>query len=304
MGLALYYQKKGLAFGSPEAEQINSDVHRFIKEEAVKASLLLAYKFGYPEWCQETKRRNSHCLAIAPTRTNSIISGAFSAGVEPIDNNYFVAKEAKTSYVRKNPILDTLIKSKFQDEEQRETIWDSILTHKGSIQHLQQIFTKKEREIFKTAREIDAKSILRQARDRVPYICQGQSINLYVDPEISNEELWEVHLSAWDAGVKSLYYLKSSSLLVKKEAINDPDIVIITKDDCPWCHKLKEELTEPYKEITLEMAKAEGIWVTEWRTVPQIFIRGVRIGGYEEYINSKGESSIIEDGSSCPTCEG
>ena len=212
------------------------EVHEFIKTEAETAARKLAEEYGEPEWCVGSGFRNSHLLAVAPTRTNSVISGAFSQGIEPIDANYFVAKQAKGTFVRKNPVLELLLCEKGVGEE----VWKSILDARGSVQHLD-CLTDEEKEVFKTAREIDQFELIKQAADRTPLICQAQSLNLFVDPEIEAEELVRLHLAAWANGVKSLYYLRSTSLVAKQKN-HKARAKIITKDDCPWCVKLKEQL--------------------------------------------------------------
>ena len=163
MGLHLLYQKRGLAFASKDARSLNIEVHEFIKQEATGASRCLAGEYGEPEWCEGSGLRNTHLLAVAPTRTNSVISGAFSQGVEPIDANYFVAKQAKGTFVRKNPVLE----SKLCELGVSDEVWDSILEAKGSVQHLD-CLTPEEKEVFKTAREIDQFEIVKQAADRTP----------------------------------------------------------------------------------------------------------------------------------------
>jgi ribonucleotide reductase alpha subunit len=127
MGLHTLYQKRGLPFKSSQARGLNIETHQWISNESETASRELAARFGEPEWCVGSGLRHSHLLAIAPTRTNSVISGAFSQGVEPIDPNYFVAKQAKGTYVRKNPVLEQLLCDRGVDD----SIWEQILEAKG-----------------------------------------------------------------------------------------------------------------------------------------------------------------------------
>jgi ribonucleoside-diphosphate reductase alpha chain len=241
----------------------------------------MAQRFGEPEWCVGSGMRHTHLTAIAPTRTNSVISGAFSQGIEPIDSNYFVAKQAKGTFVRKNPVLEKL----FCDRGVADSIWDDILQAKGSVQHLpSDILSDEEKEVFLTAREIDQFELVKQAADRQPFVCQGQSLNLFVDPEASAEYIFRLHLSAWKMGLKSLYYLKSSSLLTKRNS----DAVVVTREGCPWCDRLKDRLKEDgisYKEITKEDALSMGIWKADFQTVPQLWLKGEHIGGYTDYVN-------------------
>lgn len=294
MGLHLLYQKRGLPFASAQARELNVEAHRFIKEEAVKASQRLAEQYGEPEWCEGTGLRHTHLLAVAPTRTNSVISGAFSQGIEPVDANYFVAKQAKGTFVRKNPVLEDLFCKKGVGED----VWDSILEEKGSVQHLD-CLTDSEKEVFKTAREIDQFELIKQAADRTPFICQAQSLNLFVDPEIDPEDLVRLHLSAWKNGVKSLYYLRSTSLVARKSSLG-PKARIITKDGCPYCSKLKSQLKTDgisFKEV--DRSEVEEF---PYETVPQLWIDGEHVGGYTDYmLKFHDDSSKYEE---CESCSG
>ena len=296
MGLHLLYQKEGIPFASNAARQLNIEVHEFIKSESVKASKELAKCYGEPEWCAGSGLRNTHLLAVAPTRTNSVISGAFSQGIEPIDANYFVAKQAKGTFVRKNPVLEELLCGKGLSDE----IWDSILEERGSVQHLD-CLTQEEKEVFKTAREIDQFEIIKQAADRTPFICQAQSLNLFVPPDIDGEELVRLHLAAWHNGVKSLYYLRSTSLVAQRKT--KPEARIITKDDCPWCVKLKAQLKADG--ISYEEVNRLSVENFPYRTVPQLWIDSEHIGGYSEYMaklhNDTNQSSQYDE---CEACSG
>jgi ribonucleoside-diphosphate reductase alpha chain len=297
MGLHTLYQKRGLPFSSSGARELNIETHRWIREQSEIASRELAAKFGEPEWCVGSGMRHTHLTATAPTRTNSVISGAFSQGIEPIDSNYFVAKQAKGTYVRKNPVLEKLLCERGVGSE----VWDQILEAKGSIQNLD-IFSETEKEIFKTAREIDQFELIKQAADRQEFICQGQSLNLFVDPEADAAYIMRLHLSAWKMGLKSLYYLKSSSLLTNKKVI---PALIVTKDDCPWCVKLKELLSSEgirYEEITKAEAEEKGYWDPTWKTVPQMWLYKKHIGGYTDYVNLNSQPTE-QAYADCLSCE-
>jgi ribonucleoside-diphosphate reductase alpha chain len=250
-------------------------------------------------------RRHTHLIAVAPTRTNSVISGAFSQGIEPIDSNYFVAKQAKGTYVRKNPVLEKLLCDRGVGPE----VWEQILEAKGSVQDLP-CLTDYEKEIFKTAREIDQFELIKQASDRQQFICQGQSLNLFVDPESDAAYIMRLHLSAWKMGLKSLYYLKSSSLLTKKKVV---PALVVTKEGCPWCDKLKEALSENeivYQEISKEEAQEKGYWNSEWKTVPQLWLYKKHIGGYTDFVQYAQTSQIpqqtdteTKNYAECTACE-
>ena len=286
MGLHTLYQRRGLPFSSTGARELNIETHRWIREQSEVASRELAAKFGEPEWCVGSGMRHTHLLAVAPTRTNSVISGAFSQGIEPIDSNYFVAKQAKGTYVRKNPVLEKLL----CDRGIENTVWEEILNAKGSVQDLD-CLSDTEREVFKTAREIDQFELVKQASDRQQFICQGQSLNLFVDPESDPAYIMRLHLSAWKMGLKSLYYLKSSSLLTNKKVV---PALIVTKDDCPWCLKLKELLSSEgirYEEISKTEAEKKGYWNSDWKTVPQMWLYKKHVGGYTDYVQLKTQTT-------------
>lgn len=297
MGLHTLYQKRGLPFKSQQARELNIETHEWIRHESETASRELAAKFGEPEWCVGSGMRHTHLTAVAPTRTNSVISGAFSQGVEPIDSNYFVAKQAKGTYVRKNPVLEKL----FCDRGIDDSIWEQILKAKGSVQELN-CLSDVEKEIFKTFQEIDQFELIKQASDRQPYICQGQSLNLKVDPESDAAYVMRLHLSAWRMNLKSLYYLKSSSLLTNLKVV---PALIVTKGDCPWCDKLKSALAADgihYEEITKVQAEEKGYWNKEWKTVPQMWLYKKHIGGYTDYVQLTSKPNEIQY-NECAACE-
>ena len=297
MGLHTLYQKRGLPFKSDAARYLNVECHLWIKRESEIASRELAARFGEPEWCVGSGRRHTHLIAVAPTRTNSVISGAFSQGIEPIDSNYFVAKQAKGTYVRKNPVLEQLLCERGVGPE----IWEEILEAKGSVQGLT-CLTEAEKEIFKTAREIDQFELVKQASDRQQFICQGQSLNLFVDPESDAAYIMRLHLAAWRMGLKSLYYLKSSSLLTSKKVV---PALLVTRDGCSYCDKLKDLLKSSgirYEEITKSDAEEKGYWNPEWKTVPQMWLYKKHIGGYTDYLKYT-ETQTSEKYADCLSCE-
>lgn len=299
MGLHALYQSKNLPFASETARSLNVEVHKFIKEKAMKASRDMATTYGEPEWCQGTGLRHTHLMAIAPTKSNSVICGAGSEGIEPIDANYYVAKQAKGTFVRKNKYLVEHLERIGRNTEET---WESILEFRGSVQHLD-FLDDYSKEVFKTAREIDQFELIRQASDRQKFVCQGQSINLFVDPESTPEYLFKLHLSAWKGGLKSLYYLKSSSLLVKKKKPGATKVAkVITKTECPYCSMAKSLLRSQGWTIN-EMDRAtvpDSEWV--WKTVPQIWLNGQHVGGYTELAEKlgQGEKTYGE----CAACEG
>ncbi len=299
MGLHALYQSKGYAFESKEARELNIECHKFIKDNAEKASRQMAKEYGEPEWCKGNGMRHTHLIAIAPTRSNSVISGAISQGIEPIDANYYVAKQAKGTFIRKNPYLVSLL-----DDIERNTdeVWGSILEMRGSVQHLK-FLSADQKKVFRTAREIDQFELIKQAGDRQLFVCQGQSLNLFVDPEADPTYIFKLHLSAWKSGLKSLYYLKSSSILVKKKApkVAEQRVKIITKNDCPYCVRAKALLSQndiSYQEI--DRKNVEGF---PYKTVPQIWLDGNYVGGYNELVE-KLDGVAEPEYKECVACEG
>ena len=304
MGLHALYQSRGLPFASRGARDLNIEAHRYIDQMTLKASQDMAKEYGEPEWCEGNGVRHATRTAIAPTKTNSVICGAVSEGIEPLTANLFVAANAKGTFVRRNPYLESHLTAVSKNTQE---VWDSILEERGSVQHLE-FLSPRAKEIFKTAREIDQFEIVKQAADRQPYVCQGQSTNLFVDPEAPAEHLMRLHLVAWKAGLKSLYYLKSSSMQVVKRdrtAVQPKAklALVVTKPDCPWCGKVKNLLS--LNGYVVQEQDRSTIPDSEWpyKTVPQVWINGNHVeGGYEGVAALLAPES--EKYSECLACEG
>ena len=210
MGFHSFLQKKGIPFESVMAKVWNKRIFKEIKEQADKSSVLIAEEKGA---CPDAKdygvlERFSNKIAIAPTASISIICGGTSPGIEPNAANSFVQKTLSGSFNVRNPHLKDLLKKKNKNTEK---VWSSITINKGSVQHLS-FLNKNEKEIFKTAFEIDQRSIIELAGDRTPFVCQSQSLNIFLKPDIHKKDLHKIHFSAWKRGIKSLYYLRSLSL--------------------------------------------------------------------------------------------
>lgn len=210
MGFHALLQQNGIPFESALAKSWNLKVFRHIRRAADAASFNLALERGScpdAESCG-IKARFSHKLALAPTASISIICGGTSACVEPIPANIYNHKTLSGNYMVKNPHLEKLLSLKGLNTEE---IWQSILEHEGSVQHLEEL-SKDEKDTFKTAFEIDQRWIIEFAGDRAPFICQGQSINLFLPANIDKWDLMMLHWSAWEKGLKSLYYCRSKSI--------------------------------------------------------------------------------------------
>lgn len=210
MGFHSLLQKKNIPFESALAKSWNLKLFRHIRRAADAASVTLAKEKGA---CLDAKDQNvlarfSHKLAIAPTASISIICGGTSACIEPIPANLYNHKTLSGHTVVKNPYLERLLRKKGRDSDE---IWESITQHEGSVQHLSEL-TPHEKMIFKTAFEIDQRWLIEFAADRAPFICQGQSLNLFLPADIHKWDLLMLHWQAWEKGVKSLYYCRSKSL--------------------------------------------------------------------------------------------
>ena len=210
MGFHSFLQKKGVPFEGAMAKSWNMKMFRHIRRAADAASVTLAEERGACPDAQERgiKARFSHKLAIAPTASISIICGGTSACIEPIPANIYTHKTLSGSFAVKNIYLEALLEKKGLNTD---PIWQSIVEHEGSVQHLKEL-SPDEKDVFKTAFEIDQRWVVELAGDRAPYICQGQSINIFLPADIDKWDLLMLHWTAWEKGVKSLYYCRSKSI--------------------------------------------------------------------------------------------
>jgi ribonucleoside-diphosphate reductase alpha chain len=200
-------QKKNIAFESMDAKFLNVEVWKFIRSESDKATCDLAQKFGEAPLLKGYGRRNTTTLAVAPTTSSSFILGQVSPSVEPLNSNYYVRDLAKGKFTFKNPYLISLLKNKNKDTDD---VWRDILIHGGSVQHLD-FLSQEEKDTFKTFGEISQKEIIIQASQRQKYIDQGQSLNLMIPPNTKPKEVNELMITAWELGIKSLYYQRSAN---------------------------------------------------------------------------------------------
>jgi ribonucleoside-diphosphate reductase alpha chain len=210
MGFHSFLQRLNVPFESAMAQSWNKRMFQHIRQGADKASVKLAEERGACPDASENgvKARFSHKLAIAPTASISIICGGTSAGIEPIPANVYTHKTLSGSFTVKNPYLEQVLEEKGQNTP---TIWSSILEHEGSVQHLD-CLDELEKDVFKTAFELDQRWVIEHAADRSPYICQAQSLNLFLPGDVNKWDLHMLHWSAWEKGVKSLYYCRSKSV--------------------------------------------------------------------------------------------
>ena len=218
LGWHTYLQEKGLPFEGLLSQYETRKIFSQIKIESERASMALAEEFGEPLWCVGTGMRNTHLRAIAPTVSNSKLSGNVSPGIEPWAANVFTEQSAKGTFIRKNPTLVKLLrKHKINTEE----VWAKILKDGGSVQGLKQlkgIMTGPYDdipvyEVFKTFKEINQLELVNQAGIRQQYIDQSVSLNLAFPSEATPKWINKVHFEAWKKGIKTLYYTRTESVL-------------------------------------------------------------------------------------------
>ena len=226
LGWHTFLQAKGIPFVSIAATSWTNKIFSQIKNQAEDASRKLAEEYGEPIWCKGTGMRNTHLIAIAPTVSNSTISGGVSAGIEPIPANVYTFNSSKGTFIRKNPILEQYLEEKGHNSEE---VWQQILKDRGSIANLpEDVMPVEDKEVFLTFAEINQLGLVEQAAVRGKYIDQAQSLNLAFDPGDSPKFINLVHQTAWKLGLKTLYYLRTDSVI-------NGDIGSRTSEDCLSC---------------------------------------------------------------------
>ena len=210
MGLHSFFQARGLPFESALAKSWNKKIFKHIRAQVDQASMNLAVERGpCPDAADMGVMERFSCkMAIAPTASISIICGGTSACVEPIPANVYTHKTLSGSFVVKNPYLEKLLISKAKNSD---AVWNSMLEHGGSVQHLE-FLTPDEKATYRTAFEIDQRWLIELSADRTPFIDQAQSLNLFIPADVEKWDLLMLHYRAWELGIKSLYYLRSMSV--------------------------------------------------------------------------------------------
>ena len=313
MGFHSLLQKHGVAWESEAAREINRTVFDHINREAHAETELLAKERGeYPDGIGSGKR-NSHLLAIAPNASSGIILST-SPSIEPTKANAYTHRTRAGSFLVKNKYLTQLLEEKGQNTD---STWTSIITKKGSVQHLP-FLTEGEKAIYKTADELDQMWVVQHAAERQDYICQGQSVNLFFPAGAEKSYVNRVHFSAWKQGLKGLYYLRTEakqraenvSEKVERVALaGDMRTIVYGKSDCPFCSMAKEELRLrgiPFDYIDLkEIGKtAREVTGRDVKTVPQIYIEGEYVGGYDELMEYFNKPLETTEDDECKACEG
>jgi len=230
LGWHTYLQQRGIAFEGLVAQYETRNIFSQIKIESERASRDLAEEYGEPLWCRDTGFRNTHLRAVAPTVSNSKLAGGISAGIEPVPANIWTDQSAKGTFIRKNQQLEGYLEKMGHNNKK---VWDKIMADGGSVQGLKfldewcflkgilvKCKTLKEgeegvpfKDVFKTFKEINQLDLVRQAGVRQQYVDQAVSLNLAFPKEASPKWINQVHLEAWKQGIKTLYYMRTESVL-------------------------------------------------------------------------------------------
>ncbi|MCB1841006.1 MAG: ribonucleoside-diphosphate reductase subunit alpha, partial [Alphaproteobacteria bacterium] len=210
MGFHSFLQSKMIPMEGVMAKVWNRRIFQHVKRQVDDASVKLAHERGP---CPDAAdygimERFSNKMAIAPTASISIICGGASPGIEPNAANAYTHKTLSGSFPVRNKYLEQLLEERGQNNED---IWSSIFTNEGSVQHLD-FLTPEEKDVFKTAFEIDQRWLIEHASDRTPFVCQAQSLNIFLPATVHKADLHRIHWEAWQKGVKSLYYCRSKSI--------------------------------------------------------------------------------------------
>lgn len=206
MGFHSYLQSKMLAWDDWRSASENYQMFKKIKEDAVESSMELARERGEAPDMEGTGLRNAHLLAIAPNANSSILCGC-SASIEPIKSNAYTHRTRAGTHLIKNRFLEKLLNEKGHNTE---TVWKDIIANEGSVQHLE-FLSDEEKAVFRAAFEVDQEQVVEHASKRQPFICQGQSVNVFFRAGEDMGKVNKVHFKAWQEGLKGLYYLRTNA---------------------------------------------------------------------------------------------
>ena len=228
MGFHSFLQKKSIPLESVMSKSWNNKIFKYIQKEADQASKKLAEERGACPDAEEYgfNERFSNKTAIAPTASISIICGGASPGVEPVAANSYTHKTLSGSYNVRNRYLKGVLEKYGKNNDE---VWSTITTNQGSVEHLD-FLTQNEKDVFKTAFELDQRWIVELGADRTPYVSQAQSINLFLPADVHKKDLHQIHFQAWKKGLKSLYYCRSKSIQ-RAENVNNNLSTDATKNE-------------------------------------------------------------------------
>jgi len=245
LGFHAYLQRKGIAFEGPMAKGANLRMFKLIRERLDNANLELGKERGEAPDAKGTGFRFSHVMAIAPNASSSIIMGNTSPSIEPWRANAYRQDTMSGAFLNKNKYLVALIDECCEKDKKlnSDEVWSSIIANDGSVQHLS-FLDDYQKDVFKTAMEIDQRWLVEHAADRQEYIDQAQSLNLFFRPNVNIKYLHAVHFMAWKHGCKTLYYCRSEKVgkadkvtnRIERQIIKEIDMTALVNDeDCLAC---------------------------------------------------------------------
>ena len=246
LGFHAYLQKKNLPWECAMAKVTNNRIFNHIRTRLDEANRTLGTERGEAPDAEGTGRRFSHVMAIAPNASSSIIMGNTSPSIEPFRANAYRQDTLSGAHLNKNKYLDVLIEDKIESGETKQDydeIWSSIIANDGSVQHLR-FLTEDEKDVYKTAMEIDQRWVIEHAADRQNFVDQAQSLNLFFRPDANIKYLHAVHFLAWKKGLKTMYYCRSEKLgkadrvskRIEREVIKELDMsAIVNDEECIAC---------------------------------------------------------------------
>ena len=245
LGFHAYLQKNSIPFEGFMAKSTNIRMFKLIRGKLDEANMELGKERGEAIDARGTGRRFSHVMAIAPNASSSIIMGNTSPSIEPYRANAYRQDTLSGAYLNKNKHLDVIIKDKVAKNSRLDydKIWSSIIANDGSVQHVT-CLDEKEKEVYKTAMEIDQRWVVEHASTRQEWIDQGQSVNLFFRPDVNIKYLHAIHYLAWKQGMKTLYYCRSEKLgkadkvskRIERDVIKEIDFKsMIDGEDCVAC---------------------------------------------------------------------
>lgn len=241
LGWHALLQKKRIPWESALAVSLNHKIFSFMRDKLDIANYELGAERGEAPDAEGTGRRFSHTMAVAPNASSSILMGNTSPSIEPFRANAYRQDTMSGAFLNKNKHLDSLLREKVSEEELAD-VWSTVISNDGSVQHLD-ILTDYEKDIFKTAMEIDQRWVIQHAADRQQYIDQAQSVNLFFRPDSNIKYIHAVHFLAWKNGLKTLYYCRSDKIAkadkiaraIERQVIEEIDIQALASDE-PICH--------------------------------------------------------------------
>lgn len=313
MGFHEYLQYKGIAFESEEAKAVNKEIFSMINHQSKTASKKMAMNRGAAPDMGSIQLRNAHRLAIAPNASSGILLST-SPSIEPSKANAYTHRTRAGSFLVKNKYLEKVLEALNKNTDE---VWQSIITNKGSVQHFDWL-SKETKKVFKTSFELDQMWVVTHAADRQPFICQGQSVNLFFPAGADRSYVNKVHIKAWQSGLKGLYYLRTES---KQRAENVSEkveenkltevkqTIVYGKPNCPQCQMAKSLLdskgiTYEYIDITTTgKTAAEVTGRSDVRSLPQVYLEGKYVGGFNELYKEL-NTVVAEEDNECKACEG